>query len=247
MESETNDYQLEQGGKEYIFSTSIVGNSIRLSCKDQEGKIFSRDFTVYELKSLSPIFNEITSESDAINFIEKVLSIHKVGVHEESNQIKITFYINIQDKINQVDIPLGISGGDGSLSSFQQFQAIETAQNNFFENPPNIGPVAEDINTTNYVSSNEFFSNQYTNIEPSKNKIITNPPKFLPLKIIDGDNLNVLNQINQYNIPSFDLNQAQTENINYLQNSTNLINTTSAINTISYDTTQYMISYLLHL
>ena len=48
MESQVNDYQLKQGNQLYVFSTSIVNNLVRLSCKNSYGKKYSRDFSVYE-------------------------------------------------------------------------------------------------------------------------------------------------------------------------------------------------------
>jgi len=247
MESNSNDYQLKQGGKEYIFSTSIVGNLIKLSCKNQEGKIFSRNFTVNDLKSLDPMFNEITSESDGIDYIDKALNIHKVGVREEDGKIKIIFYVKTQGMNNQVEIPLGVSGDNsavGGLSSIPQTQTTEVTQKTFFENAPNIGPVTEDINTNNFTSSNEFTGK--TTIQPAKSKVVTNPPKFLPVKILEpkyvesGNQLNEIFQSIQNNNPTFNLNQAQVENTNYIQTTTNTINTSNVINTANYDTTQYM-------
>ena len=38
MESNISTYKLEQGGKEYYFSTSIVGDLLRLSCKDSSNQ-----------------------------------------------------------------------------------------------------------------------------------------------------------------------------------------------------------------
>ena len=249
MESNSNDYQLKQGGKEYIFSTSIVGNLIKLSCKNQEGKIFSRNFTVNDLKSLDPMFNEITSESDGIDYIDKALNIHKVGVREEDGKIKIIFYVKTQGMSNQVEIPLGVSSDAlssavGGLSSIPQTQTTEVTQKTFFENAPNIGPVTEDINTNNFTSSNEFTGK--TTIQPAKSKVVTNPPKFLPVKILEpkyvesGNQLNEIFQSIQNNNPTFNLNQAQVENTNYIQTTTNTINTSNVINTANYDTTQYM-------
>lgn len=97
MESNTNDYQLKQGDKEYIFSTTVVGSSIRLSCKNPAGKLYSRDFTVSDLQSIDQIFNEIKSESDAIDYIDKALKIHKVGVREEEGRIKIVFMLLLEE------------------------------------------------------------------------------------------------------------------------------------------------------
>ena len=77
MESNTNDYQLKQGDKEYIFSTTVVEGSIRLSCKNPAGKLYSHDFTVSDLKSIDPIFNEIKSESDAIDYFDYISFYYK--------------------------------------------------------------------------------------------------------------------------------------------------------------------------
>ena len=111
MESSINDYQLKQGNMIYVFSTSTVDNLIRLSCKTQTGKKYSRDFTVYELNSIDQIFNEIKSESEAINFLDKALKIYKVGVREESGIIKIIFYITAKGGLMKaVEISLGEPG-----------------------------------------------------------------------------------------------------------------------------------------
>ena len=110
MESKVNDYQLRQGDRIYVFSTSIVENLIRLSCKNHSGKSYSRDFTVYDINTIDPIFSEIETESDAIKFIDKALGKYKVGVIEESGVIKIIFYIQAKGLIHSAEIPLGESG-----------------------------------------------------------------------------------------------------------------------------------------
>ena len=54
MESHINTYKLNQGNKEYILTISMVGNSLRITCKDSinENLSFSRDFTIEELQKL---------------------------------------------------------------------------------------------------------------------------------------------------------------------------------------------------
>ena len=45
MESNINSYKLDQEDNEYIFSTSIVGNKLRMSCQNSSSgnnKKFSR-------------------------------------------------------------------------------------------------------------------------------------------------------------------------------------------------------------
>ena len=109
MESDINDYQLRQGEKIYVLSSCIVKNAIRLTCKDQKGKQYSRDFSVSDLKSIDPIFNVINSEKDAIDYIDKALGIHKVAVFEENGILKIVFYVTSKGLYNSIEIPLAES------------------------------------------------------------------------------------------------------------------------------------------
>ena len=156
MESKVNDYQLRQGDRIYVFSTSIVDNLIRLSCKNHSGKSYSRDFTVYDINAIDPIFSEIQTESDAIKFIDKALGKFKVGVIEESGVIKIIFYIQTKGLIHSVEIPLGESGksflqsnidnlntDNNALSSTTQFdqtgQPIEIAPQTYGNSSYSIG------------------------------------------------------------------------------------------------------------
>ena len=110
METKANDYQLRQGSMIYVLSTSLIENGIKLSVKNQLGKKYSKEFTIYELKSVDPIFNEIKSENDAILFFDKALNVHKVGVREESGIIKIIFYVTTKGVMNAVEISLGEDG-----------------------------------------------------------------------------------------------------------------------------------------
>ena len=110
MEKNTSTYKLEQGGKVYMFSTSLVGDNIRLSCKNSsspKNKKYSRDFTIENLRKLDKLFNVLKTPIQAIQYIDEALRQQKVGVTEENNGIKITFYITTKGITNQIDIPLG--------------------------------------------------------------------------------------------------------------------------------------------
>ena len=139
MESKVNDYQLRQGDRVYIFSTCIVENGIKLSCKNSSGKLYSREFSILDLKSIDPIFNVINSEQEAIKYIDKALNIHKVGVTEEGGIIKIIFYVQTKGLIHAIEIPLGESGKSLLQSKIENLskengiasssaQAVETSQ-----------------------------------------------------------------------------------------------------------------------
>ena len=223
MESNTNDYQLKQGDKEYIFSTTVVGSSIRLSCKNPAGKLYSRDFTVSDLQSIDQIFNEIKSESDAIDYIDKALKIHKVGVREEEGRIKIVFYVTSGGILNQVEIPLGLADSGSSGANLTSVLLNDAQNSNTqFEHPPHIGPVTEDS------------ENQYTNVkvQAAQTKTVTNPPKFLPTRVLPPRYANSSEQVNASS--SFvNTNMNSTSNMNYLQTATT---TTSFENNLSSQT-----------
>ena len=213
MESNTNDYQLKQNDKEYIFSTTVVGNSIRLSCKNPSGKLYSHDFSVSELKSIDQIFNEIKSESDAIDYIDNALKIHKVGVREEEGRIKIVFYVTSGGILNQVEIPLGLSDSGSSEVNLASDNKVllGNAQNANvqFENAPHIGPVTDD-------SENQFNS---LKVQAAQTRTVTNPPKYLPTRVLPPKYANASDQVNASS--SFvNTNMDSTSNVNYLQAAT---------------------------
>ena len=228
MESNTNDYQLKQNDKEYIFSTTVVGNSIRLSCKNPAGKVYSHDFTVSELKSIDQIFNEIKSESDAIDYIDNALKIHKVGVREEEGRIKIVFYVTSEGILNQVEIPLGLSdsvSSEANLASENKVLLSDAQNANIqFENAPHIGPVTED-------SENQFNS---LKVQAAQTRTVTNPPKYLPTRVLPPKYANASDQVNASS--SFvNTNMDSTSNVNYLQAATT---TTSYENNLSSQSAQ---------
>ena len=152
MESQVNYYQLKQGNLLYVFSTSIVNNLIRLSCKNSYGKKFSRDFSLYEINSIDPMFSQINSEQEAINFIDKSLNVHKVGIREEIGEVKIIFYVANKGLLNSVEIPLG-EDGKSIVGSYEANQ--QTYENtNYLYGGDNTYDQNIGISTTDYSGQN---------------------------------------------------------------------------------------------
>ena len=103
----THKYQLEQGKRQYIFQTNIVGTSLMLSIENPEKKILTRELTVLGLSALDKIFASVQNAEEGLELIDKVLKEHKVKVKEENQNIKIIMYIMADDIINQIEIPFG--------------------------------------------------------------------------------------------------------------------------------------------
>ena len=144
METSTNSYRLNQGKKEYIFSTSIVGNKIRISCQntnDINSKKHSRDFTMEQFREIDDLFNFIKTPHHASEYIDRVLRNQKVGINDENGEVIINFYIKTDGLTHRIDIPLvDQPSNDGDI-------------NKYFEN---IG-----MSSTKYYSNENLFQNNY--------------------------------------------------------------------------------------
>ena len=136
MEEHINSYKLEQNNKEYIFSTSIVGNKMRMSCQNSKGQKFYRDFTVEQLKQIDDIFNFIKTPHHASEYIDKALRKEKVGVTEDNGKIKISFYITTKGMTHLIEIPLWDPSSFNNANE-HQFLQTENLQNYGQVNTPN--------------------------------------------------------------------------------------------------------------
>ena len=133
METHTNTYKLNQGNKEYILTTSTVGELIRITCKNSNNNVtkFSRDFSISDLKRLDPIFNNIGTADEALDYIDNALKVQKVGVTEEADTIKINFYVSKQEGVHNLE--LSIEDNKGGANYIQT--TTTTTSKTFNMNP----------------------------------------------------------------------------------------------------------------
>ena len=181
MESNMSTYKLEQTGKVYMLTTSIVGDKIRLACKNSsspKNKKYSRDFSVEQLRKLDKLFNVLKSPLSAIQYIDEALRQQKVGVSEENNGIKITFYITTKGITNQIDIPLGETSATSNTSNegqyFQQNEKIENYDNFDTNNYGQFLQGSEYTQDNKILEANNLDYNQYPVTTPSHIETNTN-------------------------------------------------------------------------
>ena len=157
MEVHSNTYKLNHKNKEYILNVSLVGNAIRIICKDSLNdniSNYSRDFTLDELKRLDQIFEVIKTPLEALDYIDKALNMEKVGVTEEDGALKIKFYITTKGVVHQLEIPLGKTGVSSTNANLRDNYNL--GQTTFGQDSqPTIGPVQG--------GENEYLS-QFNNI-----------------------------------------------------------------------------------
>ena len=229
-------YKLEQTGKVYMLTTSIVGDKIRLACKNSsspKNKKYSRDFSVEQLRKLDKLFNVLKSPLSAIQYIDEALRQQKVGVSEENNGIKITFYITTKGITNQIDIPLGETSTTSNTSNegqyFQQNEKIENYDNFDTNNYGQFLQGSEYTQDNKILETNNLDYNQY--------------PVTTPSHIETNTNTNIYNQEqntqNIQNNTEFDLNKYFTD----IKTNTETIPYISPADNPETDTNQYFQQY----
>ena len=172
METHINTYKLNQGNKEYILTISTVGELIRITCKNSLNENvtkFSRDFSINDLKRLDPIFNNISTAYEALDYIDRALKVQKVGVSEETDTIKINFYVSKQGGAHNLELPIGDNKGGTNYIQTTTTTTSKTFNMNpsfpfganlsfgktpsFNENKDNIDQYLSQINTETYQTS----------------------------------------------------------------------------------------------
>ena len=236
MESNMSTYKLEQTGKVYMLTTSIVGDKIRLACKNSsspKNKKYSRDFSVEQLRKLDKLFNVLKSPLSAIQYIDEALRQQKVGVSEENNGIKITFYITTKGITNQIDIPLGETSATSNTSNegqyFQQNEKIENYDNFDTNNYGQFLQGSEYTQDNKILETNNLDYNQYPVTTPSHIETNTNTNIYTQEQ----------NTQNLQNNTEFDLNKYFTD----IKTNTETIPYISPADNPETDTNQYFQQY----
>ena len=191
MELQTNEYQLRQGDKIYVFSTSIIQNAVRMSCKNAEGKNFTRDFSVLDINSIDPIFSEVQNEDEAIQLIDKSLGAHKVGVKEDIGLIRIIFYISNKGGIDrQFEIDLDESGNSTSQNYLNNDNNLQAGTNDTYAGLSSES-FPQTYDTANFTNSdfNSYGQQSYLN-----------PPNITPVydNAATDSNFNTKDYLSQY-------------------------------------------------
>ena len=95
MSTSIQKFQLSQGGKNYILTTQIEGDSIKITCVESmvpNSPIYLGQFTLYQLCQLSKMFNTMTSISQALEFLNQSIESQKVSVESQGNLINIHLF-----------------------------------------------------------------------------------------------------------------------------------------------------------
>ena len=262
MESNVNSYKLEQNNKDYILTTSIIDNELKISCENKEDPtlIYSRTFTIEAFQKIDEIFKIIKTPLDAIKWIDKALKVQKVGIIDEASSFKLKFVITTKGITNQIDIPLNKEGEKASISVKEETKT---------EIKTDIVEESKEIKKEETIDDNQY--SREIGLDPSKvlKHTLHGDKASQILSSIEEEQKNILSQIN-YNInntydsftpqyeentnmnigTTFDSFPVQDQGYQITEDNTNIIPTVTSNETnyqyegTNYDLNQYSNTYV---
>jgi len=108
-------YELNQGGKDYILTTGLINDNIRITCRDHlelSGPYYINEFSLSDLSSKNKYFILSDSIESAQSEINKAIERQKCGVKQEGNIIKIIIYLTIGTDQSNLNLSLLKHDGD---------------------------------------------------------------------------------------------------------------------------------------
>ncbi len=88
MEYNIQKYQFHQDGKDYVVSTGIVGDRIRITCQENlalDGPFYSNEFSLHDLRVANQFFKLTQTPDEALNEINKGIERQKSGLKPGMN------------------------------------------------------------------------------------------------------------------------------------------------------------------
>lgn len=221
MES-TNSYQLKQQEDNYILSITMLEGSIKISCGNSSGQIYSQIFALSDLKTKEEIFQPVQNAFDVVEIFDYILKKEKVKVVEEqSGVMQILLYLASEDKTIELTLEKETGGNAKEEQGFNN--EMEANENNMEQNAELNGE-----NNVNYYQNLNANVDTGLNVDVNANENVeTNYEEYNANNV--ESNVNVNNE--QFNMEEFLKNtqpevnaneetnfQMDNNNYNYVQN-----------------------------
>ena len=221
MES-TNSYQLKQQEDNYILSITMLEGSIKISCGNSSGQIYSQIFALSDLKTKEEIFQPAQNAFDVVDIFDYILKNEKVKVVEEqSGVMQILLYLASEDRTIELTLEKETGGNAKEEQGFNN--EMEANENNMEQNVELNGE-----NNVNYYQNLNANVDTGLNVDVNANENVeTNYEEYNANNV--ESNVNVNNE--QFNMEEFLKNtqpevnaneetnfQMDNNNYNYVQN-----------------------------
>ena len=106
MSSNIQRFQLTQGGKNYILTSQIDGEFVKITCVEsnvENSPIYIGRFALSQLQQLNKRFNKMTTIKEAQEFLNQSIEKQKVNVEYKGNLLNVTLYfLGVSSQTGQI-------------------------------------------------------------------------------------------------------------------------------------------------
>jgi hypothetical protein len=156
MSSNVQKFQLTQGGINYILTTQIEADFVKLTCVKSDipnSPIYTGRFSLAQLKQLSKLFNTMTTIYEAQDFLNQSLEKQKVNVKLDGVLMSITLYF--QREVQAENIISTTTDYNSQAINYQsqpvEYNTVEQTQD-YLNIPITTNTTTETVeNTYNYI------------------------------------------------------------------------------------------------
>ena len=102
---EASRYQVTQDGKDYILSTVIINDKIRIECQDNNFTpipTYYKDYSLTDLNSFSEIFKLIKTIVEAQNELNNAIEQQQVKLTNKNDFMEISFTVQISNYVQEI-------------------------------------------------------------------------------------------------------------------------------------------------
>ena len=106
---EPQRYQVTQDKEEYILSTNIINNNVRIECQDnnyQPPIRYSKDYSLLNLTSFSEIFTLVHSIGEVQNELNNAIERQQVKISNQGEIMEVIFNIQIDSYAQEITFQL---------------------------------------------------------------------------------------------------------------------------------------------
>ena len=115
---EASRYQVTQDGKEYILSTAIINDKIRIECQDNNFSpvpTYYRDYSLKDLNSFSEIFSLIPTIVEAQNELNNAIEQQQVKLTNKNEIMEISFNVQVSSYAQELIFQLPMKSTAGPV------------------------------------------------------------------------------------------------------------------------------------
>ena len=106
MSSNIQRFQLTQGGKNYILTSQIDGEFVKITCVEsnvENSPMYIGRFALSQLQQLNKRFNKMTTIKEAQEFLNQSIEKQKVNVEYKGNLLNVTLYfLGVSSQTGQI-------------------------------------------------------------------------------------------------------------------------------------------------